>query len=343
MAAAANNGKRKVVTVLPLHIDTTSFTNPQQPITYPWRRIINKRQLPFLILFVFFIFSIAINFIQHERHRGVLTRTSSLTPSISDPLPRAPLEKLQRAIIVPGHAIYTGDSSLEGLEVDDNWVLESFQRGGQVRTFVRHIEKAIEMAKEDPEAVVIFSGGQTRAHAGPQSEGQSYWQIANSLIHKEAINDTTTVDSLTARMIVEDYARDSHENLLFSICRFQEMTGQYPSSITVVGFEFKRTRFEEMHLRSLRYPEQQFRYIGIDPPFDPVGTPERSAGEAANSLGPLKKDPYGCHYPLVQKRIDRNPFRRRHPYRLTCPALSDIINYCPEDNQFFQGRLPWDN
>lgn len=33
----------------------------------------------------------------------------------------------------------------------------------------------------------------------------------------------------------------------------------------------------------------------------------------------------------------------RHPYRLTCPALSDIINYCPEDNQFFQGRLPWDN
>lgn len=88
----------------------------------------------------------------------MLTRTSSLTPSISDPLPRAPLEKLQRAIIVPGHAIYTGDSSLEGLEVDDNWVLESFQRGGQVRTFVRHIEKAIEMAKEDPEAVVIFSG-----------------------------------------------------------------------------------------------------------------------------------------------------------------------------------------
>lgn len=103
----------------------------------------------------------------------------------------------------------------------------------------------------------VVCSGQTRAHAGPQSEGQSYWQIANSLIHKEAANDTTTTDSLTARMIVEDYARDSHENLLFSICRFQEMTGQYPSSITVVGFEFKRTRFEEIHLRSLRYPEQQ--------------------------------------------------------------------------------------
>lgn len=276
MAAAANNGKRKVVTVLPLHIDTTSFTNPQQPITYPWRRIINKRQLPFLILFVFFVFSIAINFIQHERHRGVLSKTSSLTFPIHDPLPRPPLDKLQRAIIVPGHAIYTGDSSLEGLEMDDNWILESFQRGGQVRTFVRHIEKAVAMAKEDPEAVVIFSGlvfsvlaiesslmmiciasGQTREHAGPQSEGQSYWSIANSLIHKENNNDSSTIDSLATRMIVEDYARDSYENVLFSICRFQEMTGNYPSSITVVGFEFKRKRFEEVHLPSLRYPEQQ--------------------------------------------------------------------------------------
>ena len=158
MAAAANNGKRKVVTVLPLHIDTTSFTNPQQHFTYPWRRIINKRQLPFLILFIFFIFSMAFNFYQHERHRGVLSRTPSLTSSISDPLPSAPLNQFQRAIIVPGHAIYTGDSSLEGLEMDDNWVLESFQRGGQVRTFVRHIEKAVALAKEDPEAVVIFSG-----------------------------------------------------------------------------------------------------------------------------------------------------------------------------------------
>ena len=103
----------------------------------------------------------------------------------------------------------------------------------------------------------IYASGQTRVHAGPQSEGQSYWRIANSLIHKEA-NDSTAMENLATRMIVEDYARDSHENVLFSLCRFQEMTGQYPSHITVVGFEFKRKRFEEIHLSSLRYPEQQY-------------------------------------------------------------------------------------
>lgn len=105
--------------------------------------------------------------------------------------------------------------------------------------------------------MLCIVSGQTRVHAGPQSEGQSYWSIANSLIHKENNNDNSTIDSLATRMIVEDYARDSYENVLFSICRFQEMTGNYPSSITVVGFEFKRKRFEEMHLPSLRYPEQQ--------------------------------------------------------------------------------------
>lgn len=59
------------------------------------------------------------------------------------------------------------------------------------------------------------------------------------------------------RMITEEYAKDSHENLLFSICRFSEMTDNYPSEITVVGFEFKRKRFEEIHRQAIRYPVEQ--------------------------------------------------------------------------------------
>ncbi|KAI9313655.1 hypothetical protein BX666DRAFT_1818119, partial [Dichotomocladium elegans] len=242
------------------------------------------------------------------------------------------LNNFHHAIIVPGHAIYIGGPSLDGLESDENWVLEPFQRGGQVQTFVRHIQKAIELAKGDADAIIVFSGGQTRAAAGPRSEGQSYWEIAQ-LILKD--------DTLKNRMIVEDYARDSHENLLFSLCRFNEMTGQYPSAVTVVGFEFKKKRFYDMHLASIRYPEDQFKYVGIDPPFDPVSATERMTGEANNSLSLFQKDLYGCHSPLNQKRIDRNPFRRRHPYRITCPALTELISYCPADNRIFSGLLPW--
>ncbi|CAO3665523.1 unnamed protein product [Rhizopus stolonifer] len=110
-------------------------------------------------------------------------------------------------------------------------------------------------------------------------------------------------------MITEEFAKDSHENLLFSICRFSEMTGNYPSKVTVIGFEFKRKRFETIHRSAIGYPIKQFEYVGIDPQ---VGNPEdREKGEVENSLKPFSNDLYGCHGSLRQKKIHRNPFRRR--------------------------------
>jgi hypothetical protein len=52
---------------------------------------------------------------------------------------------------------------------------------------------------------------------------------------------------------------------LFSIARFREYTGHFPSKITVVGYNFKRPRFEELHRSALRWPKQKFNYIGVDP------------------------------------------------------------------------------
>jgi hypothetical protein len=45
-----------------------------------------------------------------------------------------------------------------------------------------------------------------------------------------------------ARTAAETFARDSFENLLFSIARFREITGAYPKQITVVGYDFKKQR-----------------------------------------------------------------------------------------------------
>ena len=66
------------------------------------------------------------------------------------------------------------------------------------------------------------------------------------------------------RATTEDYALDSFQNLLYSIARFHEYTGRYPSHITVVGYEFKRRRFTELHRAALRWPRERFDYIGID-------------------------------------------------------------------------------
>jgi hypothetical protein len=58
---------------------------------------------------------------------------------------------------------------------------------------------------------------------------------------------------------------DSFQNLLFSIARFHEYTGNYPAEITVIGYAFKRLRFLDLHRAALRWPIEQFHYIGIDP------------------------------------------------------------------------------
>jgi hypothetical protein len=59
------------------------------------------------------------------------------------------------------------------------------------------------------------------------------------------------------RVVSEEFARDSYENLLFSLCRFFEMTGQYPEKLTVVGFGFKEKRFTDLHRKAIRFPKER--------------------------------------------------------------------------------------
>lgn len=58
---------------------------------------------------------------------------------------------------------------------------------------------------------------------------------------------------------VQEHARDSYENLLFSICRFREVTGHYPQTIVV------------------RQVDQRTIYHYSAPPdvWNPSGVPER--------------------------------------------------------------------
>ena len=157
-------------------------------------------------------------------------------------------------VIVAGHAVWLGHSSPpEQLEAD--WILEPYQHG-QTATFKQHIQRGSELAVKDPSALLVFSGGQTRVNAGPRSEAQSYFAVAQDadLLHPDVVQRVTT----------EEYARDSYENLLFSICRFYEVTGAYPEDITVVGYEFKRERFETVHREAIRFPKSRFALFGRD-------------------------------------------------------------------------------
>lgn len=104
---------------------------------------------------------------------------------------------------------------------------------------------------------LISISGQTKKES-TTTEAESYMRLA------QANNLLPTDYEGYLRATSENYALDSFQNLLFSIARFHEYTGRYPTKITVVGYEMKRKRFTELHRAALRWPEHKFEYIGID-------------------------------------------------------------------------------
>ena len=231
--------------------------------------------------------------------------------------------------------------NLEDAETDENvWYLLDYQIGkGLPQAIVSHIRKGIQTAANDPNALLIFSGGETRGQTGPINEGASYYRVADAL---NLWGDNEQSLSVRARTTTEEFATDSFENLMFSICRFHEVTGSYPENITVVSFTFKQRRFEEMHSRALLWPNGRFQYIGVDPPASSgFNLEEAQKGEHQNAAQPFESDPYGCHTPVLQqKRKDRNPFSRTPPYKLTCPDMAPLLSWCGPE-LISKSDVPW--
>ena len=51
---------------------------------------------------------------------------------------------------------------------------------GQAHSFVEHIQEGVAQAEADTTALLLFSGGQTRKEAGPRSEAEGYWLVAEA-------------------------------------------------------------------------------------------------------------------------------------------------------------------
>ncbi|GAQ80400.1 hypothetical protein KFL_000530270 [Klebsormidium nitens] len=243
----------------------------------------------------------------------------------------APFAGFSNLVMVAGHAVFTSANYVNA-DAESSWWLETYQQAaGQAQTFVDHIRAGIKEAARDPRALLMFSGGETRREAGPKSEAQSYWAVA------DAADWYGQAASVRGRAVTEEHARDSFENLLFSVCRFRELTGHYPLNITVVSYAFKEGRFASLHRDAIAFPASRFFYVGT-PAAESVQTAARE-GEA-KVAAMYKEDPYGCNGALHEKRLLRDPYRRRLPYPQGCPEMEALFTYCGP--RLYQGRLPWD-
>ncbi|KAL9243841.1 hypothetical protein vseg_017681 [Gypsophila vaccaria] len=240
-----------------------------------------------------------------------------------------PFPKLRNLVMVAGHSVYTSRDCGK-VENENSWFLESYQKHpGQAATFVDHIKKGVEVAGGDDASLLLFSGGETRKDAGPRSEAQSYWLVAES---KGWFGES----NVRERALTEEHARDSFENLLFSVCRFRELTGTYPENITVVSYDFKEDRFAKLHRLAIGFPESRFFYVGT-----PASATSQSGARKGESLvrSQFEQDPYGCLSSLHHKKLRRDPFHRSIPYPNGCPEIDGLFKYC--GTSFYGGHLPW--
>lgn len=223
---------------------------------------------------------------------------------------------LDHLIVVPGHGIQWCTEIGRPVHDQSCWYLFDYQRR-QVPLFLEHIRAGADMARNDPRALLVFTGGQTRPGVGPRSEAQSYFSAAESLGILSEGNGT-----LYDRVVTEEFARDSLENLIFSMARFEQITGLSPQRVTVVGFSFKARRFLELHRVAARIPAENFTYVPVFLPGHPQD------GIVDDAYDDFKADPYGCGPKLVAKASSRNPYKQQHGYRGTSAELRSILSMC---------------
>jgi hypothetical protein len=240
---------------------------------------------------------------------------------------------LRALVLVACHSVYTG-TTFSAAAADDPsaWALLDYQKRapGQAASFLEHARLGVEAAAGDPEALLLFSGGATRASAGPRAEAAGYWLLAEAegWFGRAAVR---------ARAFTEERARDSFENLLFGLCRFRELTGGYPERVVVVSYEFKRRRFAELHASALRWPPARLAFAGT-PALDAAAA---EAGEAGATAA-FAADPFGCAVELAAKRAARDPFAVGGYGAASCPEMGALLERCAAGAGALRGALPWD-
>jgi hypothetical protein len=248
---------------------------------------------------------------------------------------------LTNAIVVAGHApfkeIITDVPS--DPERDEPWVLQSFQIG-EPPLYIAHARRGVALLRTDPRALLIFSGGYTRREAGLRwSEAETYRAIAQHYEWWNAGAPKNELEKLDARTATEDYSRDSFENLLFSICRFQQVTRRYPERVTLISWRFKRERFD-LHRATIRFPVTRFVFEGFN---DPIEYSAALDGEAI-TLAEFRRNRYGSNGRIAEKRLTRNPFLREHDFRF-CPGLREFFAFIEDPgnrDSDYPARLPWE-
>jgi hypothetical protein len=221
-------------------------------------------------------------------------------------------------VIICCHAIYLGHANNLAYSSDpyneSSWALASFQKSnsashkpGEHETFIEHITagyRALTCGRLKQNAVLCFSGAATKRDITPLSEARSYLNALRDILGPEANQLDQLCD--TNRIILEENATDSYQNLLFSIIAFRKVTGRYPETVRVITHAFKANRFLDLHAPAILWPTSKILIQGLDPVVPKEELKNILELERKNGYEPFVSDPHGIQESLHAKRRKRS-------------------------------------
>lgn len=176
----------------------------------------------------------------------------------------------------------------------------------QMKVYRAQLEKAFRLLNAGNYDVLIISGGYTKPQVEKsEARGMLDWAKDLGLVTDKGI------------VLLEEYAQDSFENLLFSMCRFYQFFGQFPTSIDSCTWRFNIRRFE-IFTQKLAFPN--FRAV-------PVGNIGNEAEIAEKWAKLAQEDPFYVKQPdSAEKYLARNPWKRSHPYSQINQSFQTMFN-----------------
>jgi hypothetical protein len=228
-------------------------------------------------------------------------------------------------VIVCCHAIYVPDAEdhdfpLHSPQDEENWLLAPFQKSnsetgkpGEQTAFVAHAKAGLAALTVRPDNadleknLLVFSGAATKRSTTAKSEARSYYHaaLAEELVDGHYGGGRTHQLFSRGRILLEEDATDSFQNLLFSILLFRRATGTYPKHIRIVTHAFKTKRFLELHAPAIRWPQDRINVQGIDPVMSNAELDSTLDGEEQFGYAPWDEDPLGTGERLSSKRKQR--------------------------------------
>ena len=158
-------------------------------------------------------------------------------------------------LMLAGHAIYEGGRWHGGHQNEDG-------------LYETHVRDAFRIFATEGYHALALSGGRSRPHlANPVSNSEAQGMLEYA---REA--------GLGGVVLLEQFGRDSFENVLFSMLCFHKKFGEWPSRVGAVSWKFKALRFYLIAC-GLRLAEGRFRFFGSG---DPAGQAAIEAFAAAS-------------------------------------------------------------